>query len=128
MSRDRRAPRPQSTQTPVPFDSVEDAWFWFIQAYEQRVSGARIAANLGDLLRPCEPADLLREIDRLYRQRRLIRDHLLVLAHYGRRLLPPDPQRRLEARAYGLWCEAMVLLAPVLERKGIIAQPRGMAA
>ena len=31
----------------VPFDTIEDAWFWFIQANEARQAGARIVAGLG---------------------------------------------------------------------------------
>ena len=60
------------------------------------------------------------EIDRLYRQRKLIRDHLHVLVHYGRRLMAPDPERRLEIRASSLWREALAFLDPVLRQKGIV--------
>jgi hypothetical protein len=70
-------------------------------------------------------------LDRLYRQRRLLRDHLLVLRHYGRRMLPPDPRRVKEFHAYKVWTEALARLAPVFQRKGIIAayaQPAYMEA
>ena len=70
--------------------------------------------------RPCEPLDMMREVDRLYRQRKLIRDHLHVLIHYGRRLMAPDPERRLEIRASSLWREALAFLDPVLREKGIV--------
>ncbi|WP_246148428.1 hypothetical protein [Skermanella pratensis] len=108
----------------VPFDSTEEAWFWFVQAQDARSSGARIVAGRGMVPRPCEPLDMLRVVDRLYRQRKLIRDHLHVLVHYGRRLMAPDPERRLEVRASGLWREALAFLDPVLREKGIVADAR----
>lgn len=104
----------------VPFVSTEEAWFWFVQAQEARSSGARIVAGRGTVPRPCEPLDMMREIDRLYRQRKLIRDHLHVLVHYGKRLMAPDPERRLESRASSLWREALAFLDPVLREKGIV--------
>jgi hypothetical protein len=104
----------------VPFASTEEAWFWFVQAQEARSSGARIVAGRGTVPRPCEPLDMMREVDRLYRQRKLIRDHLHVLVHYGRRLMAPNPERRLEIRASSLWREALAFLDPVLRDKGIV--------
>jgi hypothetical protein len=104
----------------VPFGSTEEAWFWFVQAQDARSSGARIVAGCGTVPRPCEPLDMMREVDRLYRQRKLIRDHLHVLVHYGRRLMAPDPERRLESRASSLWREALAFLDPVLRQKGIV--------
>ena len=109
-----------SNDDSVPFVSTEEAWFWFVQAQEARSSGARIVAGRGTVPRPCEPLDMMREVDRLYRQRKLIRDHLHVLVHYGKRLMAPDPERRLEIRASSLWREALAFLDPVLREKGIV--------
>lgn len=123
MPRDTFAPKPQTTTEPLPFSSPEEAWFWFVQAYDARCSGARVVAGAGDLNRPCEPLDLLQCVDRLYRNRRILIDHVRVLAHYGRRMMAPDPTRSREALAHTLWCEAMSRLEPVLRRKGIVADP-----
>lgn len=106
----------------VPFESVEDVWFWFITAQEARNEGARFVAGAGAITRPCEPIDILKILDGLYRKRRLIRDHLLVLRHYGRRHLAPDPRRVREARAARLWTEALDRMEPILTRKGIVSQ------
>lgn len=114
------APRPQSDAATFPFESVEEAWFWFVSSYEAKEDGARFIAGSGLLPRPCEPVDILRAVDGLYRQRRLQRDHLLVLRHYGRRLMAPDVRRPKEARAHTLWEEAMMRLEAVLEKKGIV--------
>lgn len=125
MAKDPRyTPKHQTNSAATPFDSVEQAWFWFIQAQQARVDGARFAAGAGLLPRPCEPIDILQTLDRLYRQRNLSMDHLLVLRHYGRRMLPPDPRRAKEIRAYRLWVDAMGALSPLLEEKGII-RPQG---
>lgn len=43
----------------VPFESTEEAWFWFIQAQDARNSGARFFAGGGKMPRPCEPLDIL---------------------------------------------------------------------
>ena len=104
----------------IPFDSAQEAWFWFITAQQARNDGARFSASSSAIQRPCEPVDILKVLDGLYRQRRLKRDHLLVLRHYGRRNMPPDLRRNKEARAFYLWEEAFERMEPVLERKGII--------
>ncbi len=115
------APRPVATGAETtPFASAEEAWFWFIQAQQARNDGARFSMGLGLFARPCEPLDILRVVERLYRNRRLIMDHLLVLRHYGRRMMPPDPCRVREARAHTLWTEALERIEPVLCRKGIV--------
>lgn len=121
--RPRPAP-PRPTGSPdrcEPFRTAEDAWFWFIEAWTARCDGARIVAGAGLVARPCEPVDVLRVLERLYRQRRLVRDHIAVLGHYGRRLLPPDPRRDAEARAHAIWREALDRLGLALRAKGIVA-------
>jgi len=114
----------ESSASGVPFDSAEDAWFWFMASQEAKNEGARFAAGLSLYPRPCEPIDVLRVLDRLYRQRCLLRDHLLVLRHYGKRKMPPDPYRQREARAHKLWTEALSQLELVLIKKGVVRSPR----
>lgn len=115
---------PASPDKAVPFDSAEEAWFWFIAAQAARNDGARFVAGLGACSRPCEPVDILKILDRLYRNRRLLMDHLLVLRHYGRRNMAPDPRRIKEARAHGLWVEALDRLETPLQKKGIVRAMR----
>ncbi|SMH57702.1 hypothetical protein [Azospirillum agricola] len=103
----------------TPFDSGEEAWFWSVQAQDAKSAGARVVAGCGLVQRPCEPADVLRVVDRLFRNRQLVRDHLHVLVHYGRRLSAPDPGRHREQRAHALWREAFERVTPVLRQKGI---------
>ena len=118
--------RQENGVTSVPFASAEEAWFWFIQAQAARTEGARFSRGLGLVARPCEPLDIMGVLDRLYRKRRLLRDHLLVLRHYGRRLMAPDARLAREARAATLWREAFNRLEPVLIRKGIVEEQHFM--
>jgi len=119
-SKDNRFPRPIPARETVPFSDAAEAWFWFIQAQAARNDGARFSAGMGLIPRPCEPDDILAVVNRLHRSRRLLMDHLLVLRHYGRRQMPPDPRRVKEVRAFSLWKEALERLDAPLVRKGIV--------
>jgi len=105
----------------VPFSSSEEAWFWFVECRLARSDGARIKAGLSGVKRPCDPMDIQQVVDRLRRQRRLSRPHMAVLAHFGRRMMAPDPGYEKERRAAVLWDEAHDRLGDVLRRKGIVA-------
>lgn len=107
----------------VPFDSVEAAWFWYIAAAQAMADGARVKAGLS-VVRPCEPLDIFRVVERLYRAKELAMDHILVLRHYGRRGMAPDITRAKEIRAARLWEEAMNKLEAILAHKKIIHEPR----
>ncbi|HEY0833317.1 MAG TPA: hypothetical protein VGE72_05350 [Azospirillum sp.] len=123
LDQHRFRPRPAASAERVggvPFGSPEEAWFWSVQSHDAKAEGARVTAGRGLVPRPCEPGDVLRAVDRLYRQRRLVRDHLHVLVHYGRRLMAPDPDRFREQRACTLWREAFAHLGPLLREKGIV--------
>jgi hypothetical protein len=120
MRSERYAPKPYLPLVDEPFSSAEEAWFWFVQCFQARREGARIQAGCGDTTRPCDPDDVLAVVNRLYRKRRLLREHLLVLTEYGEKLLPPDAAYPREARAAFLWQEALDRLAHVLRRKGIV--------
>ena len=113
----------EGTTNIILFHDAEEAWFWFIQAQAARNDGARYTAGRSLTPRPCEPTDFLKILDRLYRQRVLLRDHLLVLRHYGRRQMAPDNRRTKEAIAYKLWTEAFEKIEPVLIKKNIVQKP-----
>lgn len=107
----------------VPFKSAEEAWFWFIQAQTARNEGAKITAGAGLYPRPCEPVDIIKVLERLYRARIVTMDHVMVLRHYGQRLLSPDPRRPKELRAHALWREALTKLEDALVVKRIVVRP-----
>lgn len=120
-------PFPYSVRGPAvaaagePFGDATEAWFWCVAAETARQDGARPRAGEAAVERPCEPADILRSIDRLYRDRTLLPAHLKVLVHFGRRFAPPDGTARPHRRAARLWAEAMARIEPVLRNKGIVA-------
>jgi hypothetical protein len=118
--KDRYVPRIQPEIETTPFDTAEEAWFWFIQAQAARNDGARFASGLGLIPRPCEPVDILKILDHLHRNRRVLMEHLLVLRHYGKRKMAPDPRRVKELRAHRLWLEALERMEPLMVRKGIV--------
>jgi hypothetical protein len=122
MPRSTFIPRSHRADNTTPFDSVEGAWFWFMAAHEAKLSGARFTAGKATIERPCEPVDILKAVDRLRRNRRLSRDHLHVMAHYGRRKCAPDPTLAREQKGYILWAEAMNRLSDPLVRKGIVTR------
>lgn len=111
---------PARHQDAVPFACTEDMWSWFIDANEARLEGARFRASQGNVRRPCEPVDILRILDRLYRTRRLSIEHLRVLKFYGIRRMRPEFWRSREARAATLWDQAMRIMEEPMIAKGII--------
>lgn len=108
----------------TPFETAEEAWFWFILAQQAKVDGARYTAGMSLTPRPCEASDILKILNTLYRNRMVLWDHVLVLRHYGQRQLPPDPRRPKELRACKLWAEAMERLSPIFIRKGIVEEKK----
>lgn len=115
------APRFSTLATPVPFASAEEAWFWTMSALIARRDGARIVAGKGTAVRPCEPDDVIKCLDRLYRQRRIDLVHARILRIWGERSSAPDaryPAERTDAR---LWREALTRLEWPLRVKGIVA-------
>jgi hypothetical protein len=118
---------PRSSHTPIlgslaraePFRSAEEAWFWTMAALVARRDGARITAGKGTTVRPCEPDDVVKCLDRLYRQRRITLVHARIMRLWGERGMPPAPQDRAD---FQLWNEAMDRLEFPLRIKGIVAE------
>ncbi|HYZ31302.1 MAG TPA: hypothetical protein VE684_03350 [Crenalkalicoccus sp.] len=121
------APRPSHTHTLAPLDrtqpfhSAEEAWFWTMAALIARQDGARIVAGRGGVPRPCEPDDVVRCLDRLYRQRRVDLTHARILRIWGERGVAPDPSVLREKGDWRLWTEALSRLEWPLRVKGIVA-------
>lgn len=96
-----------------PFHSAEALWFWFLHP---ALRGSKRTGSC--LMRPCTTDDVVRLIERLYRQRHLTLDHIRILRHYGVRARRPDPSRYQERHAHHLWSEAMKRLEAAFERAG----------
>ena len=121
------APRPShspiltSLARAEPFTSAEEAWFWTMSALTARRDGARISAGKGLTQRPCEPDDVIKCLDRLYRQRRIDLTHARIMRIWGERGVAPSPHHAQERGDHRLWREAMNRLEWPLRVKGIVA-------
>jgi hypothetical protein len=104
-----------------PFQTVDEAWFWTMAALIARRDGARIVSGAGLVQRPCEPDDVIKCLDRLYRQRRIDLQHARILRIWGERQAAPDPRHLGEKGDWRLWREAMIRLDWPLRVKGIVA-------
>jgi hypothetical protein len=122
-------PSPRAAGAPVlgslacaePFGSAEEAWFWTMAALVARREGARVRGGQGASLRPCEPDDVVKCLDRLYRQRRIEIAHARVMRVWGERGVPPCARHPEERADHRLWREAMQRLEFPLRVKGIVA-------
>ena len=103
-----------------PFRDVEEAWFWTMSALNARNSGMRSGG--GGIKRPCEPDDIIKCLDRLYRHRRIDLGHARVLRRWGDRRTAPDLTNPREHTAAVLWQEAMERLDYPLRQKGIVSE------
>jgi hypothetical protein len=72
-----------------PFDSAEAVWLWTMAALIVRREGARYTANEGAVTRPCDPDDVVKCLDALYRQKRITLSHARVLRIWGERQMAP---------------------------------------
>jgi hypothetical protein len=105
----------------LPFRSAEDAWLWTMAALRARRDGARYTANRGLIGRPCEPDDVVRCLDALYRRRRIDLVHARILRIWGERQTAPNPAFATERCDFRLWREALDRLEWPLRVKGIVA-------
>ena len=103
------------------FDSAEQAWLWTMAALTARREGARYSANKGLVSRPCDPDDIVKCLDGLYRQQRITLAHARVLRLWGERQTAPSPVVAIERHDHQLWVEALSKLDWPLRVKGIIA-------
>jgi len=101
-----------------PFNSAEQAWFWTVGALAARREGTRSAPARTE--RPCDPDDVMRCLDQLYRTRRIELLHARILRIWGERQCAPNPAHLRERSDWRLWREAMDRLECKLRRKGIV--------
>jgi hypothetical protein len=113
------APKPRIRTEP--FRSAEEAWFWTMAALVARREGARYSAGLGKIARPCEPDDVVKCLDTLYRRRRIDLAHARILRIWGERRIAPNPAYAGERSDWRLWREAVSALEWPLRVKGIVA-------
>jgi hypothetical protein len=108
----------------VPFDDAAQSWVWTVASL-----AARHGAGLGRgtqggqggvrIARPCDPDDVIRALDLLYRRGGIGPTHARVLRRWGERFTVPAPGGTSAEDAL-LWSEAMAQLDGVLRPKGIL--------
>lgn len=103
-----------------PFRDAEEAWLWTMAALVARREGARFSANKGAVIRPCEPDDVVKCLDTLYRHRRIDLTHARILRIWGERQAAPNPAYAIERCDWRLWREALDRLEWSLRVKGIV--------
>ena len=116
-------PSPPARHQPprtTPFRGAEEAWFWTMAALRARRDGARTARNPHATPRPCDPDDVVKCLDILYRQRRIDLVHARILRIWGERGAPPNPAFASERCDARLWREALSRLEGKLRAKGIV--------
>ena len=104
-----------------PFGSAEEAWLWTMAALSARRDGARYTAGKGLLRRPCDPDDVVKCLDALFRQRRIDLGHARVLRVWGERQMAPSLAVAAERNDHRKWTEALERLEWPLRVKGIVA-------
>jgi hypothetical protein len=104
-----------------PFCSAQEAWLWTMMALIARREGARYSARKGLVTRPCEPDDVVKCLDGLYRQRRIDLSHARILRIWGERQMTPSLAIAAERHDHRLWVEALERLEWPLRVKGIVA-------
>jgi hypothetical protein len=103
-----------------PFRNAEDVWLWTMAALIARREGARYTANKGLVSRPCDPDDVVKCLDGLYRQHRIDLAHARILRIWGERQMAPSMAVAAERHDYRLWSEALERLEWPLRVKGIV--------
>jgi hypothetical protein len=114
------AKQPATEAGSEPFRSAEEAWYWTMAALVARREGARFAGRSGKIARPCEPDDVIKCLDTLYRRRRVDLSHARILKIWGERQSAPNPDYIAERSDFRLWREALTSLEWLLRVKGIV--------
>lgn len=106
--------------TAEPFRNAGEAWLWAFGSMIARHHGTRSRSPYARP-RPCDPDDVVKCLDGLYRRRRIDLVHARILRIWGERGVAPNPSYASERSDWRLWHEAMQRLEWPLRIKGIVA-------
>jgi hypothetical protein len=101
-----------------PFHSAEQAWFWTMAALAARRDSTGRSGTRTP--RPCDPDDVVKCLDQLYRRRRIDLLHARILRIWGERQTAPNPAYASERCDAKIWREAIDRLEWPLRVKGIV--------
>ena len=103
-----------------PFRSAEQAWLWTMAILLARRDGAGAAWRPEGPPRPCDPEDVIRCLDTLYRQRSIDLLHVRILRIWGERQRAPHAQRLLQQSDWRLWRQSLGQLEWSLRARGVV--------
>ena len=101
----------------IPFRSAEEAWLWTSAVLVARRDGAGIGWRPDGPARPCDPDDIVRCLDTLYRQRSVELLHARILRIWGERQCAPKVRDQSDWR---LWHQALGQLEWALRARGVV--------
>lgn len=104
----------------LPFRTAEEAWLWTMAALMARRDGAGVHWRPDGPLRPCDPDDIVRCLDILYRQRSIELVHARILRIWGERQAAPRGDRLQQSSDWRLWYQALGQLEWALRARGIV--------
>jgi len=105
-------------QETTPFESSEEAWFWYCLCEKEKSNGR--SQHRSKITRPCETTDIFIAVKKLLRLGILKPYHIKVLAKYGFQQVPPHPHFGDSSTICRLWQEALDFLERLLIKKGIV--------
>lgn len=114
------APQDTENETTLKFATAEEAWFWFIRCDAAREEGASSRDRTLHAARPCEPADIYRWLNALYKKGVLLPSHGYVLGYYGTLDRQPFADVEDEILDWIIWIDAFDYIDVVLREKGVI--------
>ncbi len=104
----------------VPFRSAEEAWLWTMAALMARRDGAGANWRPDGPARPCDPDDVVKCLDTLYRQRRVELVHARILRIWGERQSTPSADKPYQKSDWRIWQQAMGELEWALRTRSIV--------
>lgn len=100
------------------FKNAEEAWFWFVKDISRTDTSLNPESSLER--RAITSQEFLSILNRLYKNRVITYDHLLVMRCYGRLGIPPNPSILKQERAHKLWQEGIKRVHDALYTRGLL--------
>jgi hypothetical protein len=100
----------------IPFRTPHEALLWTFGALRVRAAGLSSSTPSSAPARPCTPDDVVKVIDRLYRQRRFTLEQARIVRTWCE--TPSTPPRA--HKDFSEWNKALEVLETPLRMKGIV--------
>jgi hypothetical protein len=103
-----------------PFRAAEEAWLWTMEILLARRDGSGLSWRPEGPPRPCDPEDVIKSLDTLYRQRNVELLHVRILRIWGERQTAPRANAPRQHSDWRLWHQALAQLEWALRARGIV--------